>query len=98
MLQLLLRDEEVDVDRIERLQRYDGGARCEILALIDSPDSKLSVERRTQGLLRNDRLLLRNLRLEPLQIGCRDVELRLADELPVQLGFIACEIGLPQIA
>ena len=85
----LLRHEEIDVDRIERLQRHDRGAGGEILAEIDRANAEMPGERRAQGFLVEDRLLLGDLRLGVLQIGRIGIERRLADRLKLELLLIA---------
>ena len=98
LLELLLRQIEIDEDRIERLQRDHHRARADKLAGIHRSDAEMARERRSQGLLRDDRLLLGDLSLQRFEIGRRDVKLRLADELALKLGLIASVICLPEIA
>ena len=85
LVQRLLRQEEVDIDRIERLQGHDGGAGSQILADIDRADAEMAGERRAQHLLVDHRLLLLDLRARVLQVEVVDVHDRLADRLRLQL-------------
>jgi hypothetical protein len=97
-LQHLLGQEKIEIDRIERLQRDDLGARADVLAGVHFADTELASKRCAQGLLRDDRLLLGDLSLERLEIGGRHVELRAADQHPIILGLVAVEIALRKIA
>ena len=77
LAELLLRQVEIDVDRIDRLQRDDRIARIDVLPRIDRGDAETSGKRRAHGLLVDERGLLRDLRLLALQVGGVRVELRL---------------------
>ncbi len=69
LIDRLLRHEEIDIDRIERLQRHDRRAGAEILPKIDGANAEMAGKRSAQDLLVDDGLLLRHLRLGILQIG-----------------------------
>ena len=62
LIDRLLRHEEVDKDRIERLQRHDDRSGPEILAEIDGADAEMAGKRRAQEFLVEDGLLLGHLR------------------------------------
>src|SRR6266542_5363701 len=77
----LLGQQEVDEDRIERLQGGDHRAGREELAEIDLAQAELAGEGSAQGLLVDDRLLLGDLRLGVAQVGLVVVDDGLADRL-----------------
>ena len=73
------------------------GAGADILAEIDGANAEPAGEGRAQGLLRDHRLLLRDLRLGALQIGEVGVDRRLARGVQLQLRLIAPQIDAGEL-
>ena len=93
----MLRHEEIEKDRIERLQRHDDGPGAEILAEVDGADAEMAGKRRAQEFLVEDRLLLGDLRLGVFQIGRVGVQGGLADRLDLELLEVALIGDLVQL-
>ena len=91
LIDRLLRHEEIEKDRIERLQRDDDRSGAEILAEVDGANAEVAGKRRAQNLLVEDRLLLGHLRLGVLQIGGVGIQGGLADRLHLELLLVALD-------
>ena len=99
--QLLLGQVEIDVDRVERLERDDGVARLEVLAQIDEADAKAPRKGRLDGPLRYGRpyvvrrreslLVRRPVRVE---LGLRDGGLCEQFTRPIQVDLGELDAGL----
>ena len=91
--QLLLRQKEVDVDGIDRLQGHQLVAGVQVLARVRGADAELAGECGADALLVDDRRLLRDLRPAALELGGVVVELRLADDFGRELRLVALVDG-----
>ncbi len=94
---LLLWQIEVDVDRIDGLQRHDLVARIEVLARVHEGDAEPPRKRRANRLLVDDGLLAGSLGALALQVGFIAVDLRLGDCFGSHLHAVAGERGLRQV-
>ncbi len=103
-IDLVLRHGEVDVHRIERLQRDHRRARRQILAEVDLPNAQHARERRGDSGLRQHRLLCVDLLGQRLELGLHaghigtiGVNHGLADGLHLELRFVSRQSDLRQI-
>ena len=71
VVERLLREKEVGIDRVERLQGYDRGPGANILTNIDDTHAEVACKRRPQRLFIHDGLLLGDLSLGVLQVRGR---------------------------
>ena len=97
LFELLLGQREIEVNRIQRLQGDDRRAGRQILTGIDRPHSEMPAKGSPQRVFFQNGLLFGDLCLRRGQCRCGGVELLLADQLPVELGFVAVVIGLREI-
>ena len=95
--QLLLRNVEIHINRINRLQRDKLVARVEVLAGIHRRDAELAAKGRANRFLVDQRLLLRDQRPLVLEIGGVGIDLRFADRLGVELRLVPVVDGLRKV-
>ena len=91
-VQGLLRQHEIEIDGVERLQRDDHRAGADILPEVDAANAQASGEGRAQGFLRDHRFLLRDLGICAFEIGDIRIDGRLACGVDLQLSLIAAKI------
>ena len=92
LLQRLLRQEEIDKDRVERLQRHDRRCRRSDIGR-DRPRGCRDARRTARaGLLVDHRLLLRDLGARVLQIDGIGIDRRLADRLRLPLLHVTLRV------
>jgi hypothetical protein len=96
---VLLRQVEVDVDRVERLQRHDLGAGSQVLTEVDLTDADASGEGSADGFLGDHRALIVDVGdgLLVLRLGAVEVGLRIGvggAQLPGALQRNLAEVGL----
>ena len=96
LIERLLRQEEIHIDRVERLQGHDLGAGADILADVHGAHAEMACERRPQGFLVHHRLLLGDLRQRILEVGGIRIDGGLAHGLDFVLLLVALVIDLAE--
>ena len=94
----LLRHAEVDVDRIERLQRHQRVAAGRVLTEVDVTDAEHAGERRADRLAVDGGADFADARVRLPLFGRRAIELRLRDDPLVQQPFHPLEVDARELA